>query len=49
MDDKKTSVPPVCFHCSSTSEKSALFRVLIDNIEKWVCAHCLPILIHGPH
>ena len=49
MDDKKTSEPAACFHCSNTSEKSALFRVLIDNIEKWVCARCLPILIHGPH
>ena len=49
MEDKRTAESPVCFNCGNTSEQSALFRVLIKNIEQWVCARCLPVLIHGPH
>ena len=49
MNEKKTVESPVCFNCGNSSEQSALFRVLIKNIERWVCARCLPILIHGPH
>ena len=48
MDDKKTE-KPACFHCGNTSEHVALFRALIRNVEQWVCARCLPFLIHGPH
>jgi hypothetical protein len=49
MDDKKAKESPVCFNCGNSSEQAALFRVLIQNVEKWVCARCLPFLIHGPH
>ncbi len=43
--DKKET--PACFHCGNTSEEAALFRILIKNVQKWVCARCVPIVIHG--
>jgi hypothetical protein len=49
MSSEKPSDSPACFNCGNTSEKAALFRVLIKNVEQWVCARCLPFLIHGPH
>jgi hypothetical protein len=49
MEETKKSSTPVCFNCGNTSEHAALFRVLIKNVEQWVCARCLPFLIHGPH
>lgn len=49
MDDNKKTAAPVCFSCGRTSEQAALFRTLIRNVEQWVCARCLPHLIHGPH
>jgi hypothetical protein len=49
MDGQKKSDTPACFNCGNTSEKAALFRVLIKSVEQWVCARCLPFLIHGPH
>jgi hypothetical protein len=49
MDAKKESGTPACFNCGNTSDKAALFRVLIQHVEQWVCARCLPFLIHGPH
>jgi hypothetical protein len=48
MDDTKTGTP-ACFNCGNTSDQAALFRVLFKSVEQWVCARCLPILIHGPH
>jgi hypothetical protein len=47
MSDKPE--PAVCFNCGKNSEQAALFRTLIKNVEQWVCARCLPFLIHGPH
>ena len=49
MDERKKTETPVCFNCGNTSEQAALFRTLIKNLEQWVCARCLPRLIHGPH
>jgi hypothetical protein len=49
MQDEKTTTPPACMNCGNTSDKAALFRVLFKNVEQWVCARCLPFLIHGPH
>jgi ribosomal protein S27AE len=49
MSEQKTAQTPTCYNCGNTSEKAALFRVLIKHVEQWVCARCLPILIHGPH
>lgn len=49
MSDKKKADMPTCFNCGKTSEQAALFRTLIKNTEQWVCARCLPALIHGPH
>ena len=48
MDDTKSSTP-ACFNCGHTSDQAALFRVLLKNVERWVCAQCLPVLIHGSH
>jgi hypothetical protein len=48
MDNTKTDTP-ACFNCGNTSDDAALFRVLIKRIEQWVCARCIPVLIHGPH
>jgi hypothetical protein len=49
MSDKKKTDTPTCFNCGKTSEQAALFRTLINNTKRWVCARCLPSLIHGPH
>lgn len=49
MSDPIEGKEPACFSCGNTSEKAALFRALISNVEQWVCARCLPVLIHGPH
>jgi len=49
MDEKKQADTPTCVSCGNTSNQSALFRALINNVEQWVCARCLPRLIHGPH
>lgn len=49
MEEAKKGNTPVCFNCGNSSEQAALFRVLIKNVEQWVCARCLPFLIHGPH
>ncbi len=49
MDNKKSGGTPACFNCGNSSENAALFRVLINNVQQWVCARCLPFLIHGPH
>jgi len=49
MDNQKTGETPTCFNCGNTSDETALLRVLIQNVKQWVCARCLPVLIHGPH
>ena len=49
MSEEKTAGTPACYNCGNTSEQAALFRVLIKRVERWVCARCIPILIHGPH
>jgi hypothetical protein len=39
---------PQCFLCDNTDQQIALVRVLFQGRKQWVCAHCLPVLIHGP-
>lgn len=36
-----------CFKCKSSEEERALFPVRIRGASEWVCAKCLPHLIHG--
>ncbi len=49
QEENETITTPACMNCGNTSDKAALFRVLLKNVEHWVCARCLPFLIHGPH
>ena len=49
MTEENKTDTPACFNCGRTSEQAALFRTLIKNAKHWVCARCLPALIHGPH
>ena len=49
MSEEKPTPAPACHNCGNTSEEAPLFQVLIKNVEQWVCARCLPFLIHGPH
>jgi len=44
----ETTPTPACMNCGATSSTVALFRILLNNVEQWVCARCLPFLIHGP-
>jgi len=36
-----------CSNCGKTEYDSALFAVRMQGTSKWVCARCLPSLIHG--
>jgi hypothetical protein len=36
-----------CSRCGRDENESALFSVRIKGSNKWVCARCLPALIHG--
>jgi len=36
-----------CYLCGKTDEEMALLHVKLKGEGKWVCAKCLPRLIHG--
>jgi hypothetical protein len=36
-----------CSRCGRDENESALFSVRMKGTTKWVCAKCLPALIHG--
>jgi len=36
-----------CFKCKATEDERALFPVRIKGRSEWVCARCIPQLIHG--
>ena len=38
-----------CMYCKTSSQERPLIAVLFQDEEQWVCAGCLPYLIHGPH
>lgn len=40
---------PKCLSCGSTDDQVVLLSCLKQGEETWVCVHCLPMLIHGPH
>lgn len=36
-----------CFSCNRTDREVALLSIRFKGEDKWVCAKCLPRLIHG--
>lgn len=36
-----------CFKCGTTEKDSVLFPVRVKGRSEWVCARCIPVLIHG--
>jgi Fe-S-cluster-containing hydrogenase component 2 len=36
-----------CFSCDADEMDVAIFPVRIKGQSRWVCAHCVPALIHG--
>lgn len=36
-----------CFKCGATEKESVLFPVRVKGRSEWVCARCIPHLIHG--
>jgi len=36
-----------CFKCGNSEEESVLFPVRVKGRSEWVCARCIPLLIHG--
>jgi hypothetical protein len=39
----------VCINCGRTDEKAPLLNLTFKGEEKFICAQCLPILIHKIH
>lgn len=46
-EEGKAEVEISCFHCGNTDREKALFPVRLEGKSLWVCARCLPRLIHG--
>jgi hypothetical protein len=44
---KTASGSDKCFICGNTDKEAAFFPVRVRGEDKWVCAKCLPKLIHG--
>lgn len=40
---------PQCLQCGVGAEGNVLIQCLKEGEDAWVCASCLPILIHGAH
>jgi len=38
-----------CFVCGVSDAKMVYLRCVTDGEDKFVCARCLPVLIHGAH
>ena len=36
-----------CFRCGASETDAVLFPCRHEGLSRWVCAHCLPPLIHG--
>jgi Fe-S-cluster-containing hydrogenase component 2 len=43
----KQVITEKCFRCGATEEEAVLFPCRTGGESRWVCAHCLPPLIHG--
>ena len=39
----------VCLNCSRTDEQVPLLHLTFKNETKYICAQCLPVLIHKTH
>lgn len=39
----------VCLNCERTDEQSPLLHMTFKNETKYICAQCLPVLIHKAH
>ena len=37
-----------CINCGKTSEQTPLLNMVFKGEQKYICAQCLPILIHKP-
>jgi len=40
---------PTCLNCNRTDEQAALLTLTFKGETKYICAQCLPILIHKIH
>jgi hypothetical protein len=40
---------PACLNCSRTDEQVPLLNLTFKEESKYICAQCLPILIHKVH
>lgn len=38
-----------CINCGRTDEKAPLLNLTFSGDEKFICAQCLPVLIHKIH
>lgn len=38
-----------CINCGRTDEKAPLLNLTFNGEEKYICAQCLPIIIHKIH
>jgi len=50
LAEKAGSSPKIiakCFKCGRTEQGLALFPVRLEGRSEWVCAKCIPSLIHG--
>jgi len=38
-----------CFVCNNDNKEQVYLKCIHEGTEKFVCARCLPVLIHGSH
>jgi hypothetical protein len=38
-----------CIHCERSDDQAPLLNFIFRGETHWICAQCLPILIHKPH
>ncbi len=38
-----------CLNCGRSEREAPLIAILYAEDQSWICAQCLPILIHKPH
>ncbi len=45
--ERTVSTSEKCYVCGRTDNEAPIFRVKFRGENRWVCAKCLPRLIHG--
>ncbi len=40
---------PICLNCDRTGQETPLLLLTFKSETKYICAQCLPTLIHKPH